>query len=111
MQGDALSWYQWMSSNGLLHGWSQFLDALMTRFGPSLYEDYKGAPSKLVQESTVSDYQSIFEALSMKSWKVFVVTGESHQHHAQSNKNGRAMSYLKLQLRRRFQQWSCQDCC
>ncbi|MCI19041.1 retrovirus-related pol polyprotein from transposon opus, partial [Trifolium medium] len=43
MEGEALSWYQWMHSNGSLHSWQAFLHALEMRFAPSQYEDPKGA--------------------------------------------------------------------
>ncbi|PNX64086.1 hypothetical protein L195_g053836, partial [Trifolium pratense] len=35
MEGEALSWYQWMHINGSLHTWQAFLHALETRFAPS----------------------------------------------------------------------------
>ncbi|XP_043714700.1 uncharacterized protein LOC122663059 [Telopea speciosissima] len=66
MDGAALSWYQWMSANGLLQDWPPFLASLATRFGPSLFEDHRGALSKLTQMGTVAEYQSRFEALSNK---------------------------------------------
>lgn len=35
MEGEALTWFQWMDSNGLLHSWQAFLRALEIRFAPS----------------------------------------------------------------------------
>jgi hypothetical protein len=64
MEGDALTWYQWMHSNGSLHSWQAFLHALELRFAPSQFEDPKGALFKLCQTTTVKDYQKSFEALA-----------------------------------------------
>ncbi|XP_077250240.1 uncharacterized protein LOC143889774 [Tasmannia lanceolata] len=66
MEGHALSWFQWMYSNGFLKTWNGFLEALSARFGPSPYEDYKGALSKLLQTTTVLAYQAPFENLAHK---------------------------------------------
>ncbi|CAJ2641599.1 unnamed protein product [Trifolium pratense] len=63
MEGEALSWYQWMHNNGSLHTWQAFLHALETRFAPSQYEDPKGALFKLCQTSTIWEYQKSFETL------------------------------------------------
>jgi hypothetical protein len=64
MEGEALSWYQWMHSNGSLHSWPAFLHALEMRFAPSQYEDPKGALFKLCQTTTVREYQKDFESLA-----------------------------------------------
>jgi hypothetical protein len=53
-----------MDSNGQLLTWLMFLQALESRFAPSLYEDPKGALFKLCQTTTVRDYQTQFEALA-----------------------------------------------
>ncbi|MCI02593.1 retrovirus-related pol polyprotein from transposon opus, partial [Trifolium medium] len=52
MEGDALAWFQWMHGNGQLLNWSLFLQALESRFAPSLYEDPKGALFKLCQTAS-----------------------------------------------------------
>ena len=39
MEGRALSWFQWMSSNAQFTSWSAFIQALQTRFTVSQYED------------------------------------------------------------------------
>ncbi|KAK2387384.1 hypothetical protein QL285_061173 [Trifolium repens] len=64
MEGEALTWYQWMHSNGSLHSWQAFIHALELRFAPSQFDDPKGALFKLCQTSTVEDYQKSFEALA-----------------------------------------------
>jgi hypothetical protein len=64
MEGEALTWFQWMHDNGQLLSWPFFLHALEIRFAPSLYEDPKGALFKLTQTTTIKAYQSQFEALA-----------------------------------------------
>jgi hypothetical protein len=64
MEGEALSWFQWLHSNNQLLTWPLFLQALESRFAPSLYEDPKGAIFKLYQTSSVREYQTQFEALA-----------------------------------------------
>nr|DAD17948.1 TPA_asm: hypothetical protein HUJ06_019411 [Nelumbo nucifera] len=49
MEGIASEWFQWMSNNNLLTGWADFLQQVKLRFGPSQFEDYQGALSKLNQ--------------------------------------------------------------
>lgn len=53
--------------------WPDFLNALILRFGTSLYDDPKAALKELKQTSTVTEYQTQFEELSTK------VTGLSEQ--------------------------------
>ncbi|XP_077242603.1 uncharacterized protein LOC143883132 [Tasmannia lanceolata] len=50
LDGLALSWFQWAKSNNLINSWKGFLEAIRLRFGPSLYEDHKGALAKLHQK-------------------------------------------------------------
>ena len=66
LEGPALSWFKWMHSNGFIESWEEFVKAINLRFGPSLYEDYKGALSKLQQTTTVASYQDQIEDLSTK---------------------------------------------
>jgi len=47
IEGRALAWFQWMTSNGQFTSWPVFLQALYTRFAPSQYEDPTGALFKL----------------------------------------------------------------
>ncbi|XP_020232880.1 uncharacterized protein LOC109813157 [Cajanus cajan] len=64
LDGAALAWFQWMYRNGQILSWTQFLQALETRFAPSAFDHPKGKLFKLQQTSTVADYLSEFEALS-----------------------------------------------
>jgi hypothetical protein len=64
MEGEALTWFQWMHSNGQLVSWPMFLHALELRFAPSQYEDPKGSLFKLCQTTTVKEYQNEFESLA-----------------------------------------------
>jgi hypothetical protein len=63
MEGEALTWYQWMHTNGQLVSWPMFIHALELRFAPSQYEDPQGSLFKLCQTASVKEYQTAFEAL------------------------------------------------
>ncbi|KAK4383185.1 hypothetical protein Sango_2800500 [Sesamum angolense] len=64
MSGDALGWFKWLHSNGLLSTWAAFLHDLEFRFGPSAYENHRQALCKLKQTGTVAEFQLAFETLS-----------------------------------------------
>eukprot|EP00256_Glycine_max_P065521 XP_025980116.1 uncharacterized protein K02A2.6-like [Glycine max] len=64
MEGRALAWFQWMTSNGQLTSWPSFLHALQTRFAATTYEDPTGSLFKLTQTGTVAQYLSDFEDLA-----------------------------------------------
>lgn len=64
MEGRALAWFQWMTSNDQLTFWHVFLQALQTYFAPSQYEDPTGALFKLTQRNTANAYLSEFEDLA-----------------------------------------------
>ena len=64
MDGPALSWFQWMMRNGLIHAWPDFLLSLETRFAPSFYDDPRGALFKLQQTGSVNHYLTEFERLA-----------------------------------------------
>nr|GMD31046.1 Transposon Ty3-G Gag-Pol polyprotein [Ipomoea batatas] len=66
MEGKASEWYQWMKRNNLLTTWADFLQKVELHFGTSRYEDYQGKLSKLIQITTVTEYQSEFECLMNK---------------------------------------------
>jgi len=57
MEGETLTWFQWMHDNKLISTWQNFLHALEVRFALSHYEDLRGALFKLCQTSTVCEYQ------------------------------------------------------
>ncbi|PNX98954.1 retrotransposon-related protein, partial [Trifolium pratense] len=64
MEGQALSWFQWMHRNNQLNTWFGFLQALETRFAPSFYDEPSSALFKLVQRSSVNNYLTEFERLA-----------------------------------------------
>lgn len=64
LDGAALSWYQWMFSNGFITSWEGFLQALESRFAPTFYDDPKGALFKLTQKGSVNEYLTEFERLA-----------------------------------------------
>lgn len=64
LDGAALSWYLWMYRNGFITSWSDFLQALESRFAPTFYDDPKGALFKLSQCRTVNEYLTEFERLA-----------------------------------------------
>lgn len=59
----ALSWYQWMYNNKLLHSWQHFTRDLLRRFGPSPYQDLQGELAKIQQITAVQEYYNRFEEL------------------------------------------------
>lgn len=71
--GDALSWYQNLSNNGLLGSWTAFKREVELRFGPSSFENHQATLFKLRQTSTVTEYQTEFERVSNR------VTGLSQE--------------------------------
>lgn len=64
MEGQALAWFQYMTSNAQFTSWPAFLQALQTRFVPSQYDDLTSMLFKLTQTSTVADYLFEFENLA-----------------------------------------------
>lgn len=66
IEGEALDWLVWADRNSSLSSWSNFLDDLILRFGVSSYEIPAGRLSKLVQITSVKEYQHQFEALANK---------------------------------------------
>ena len=64
MEGRALAWFQWMTSNDQFTSWPVFLQALQIRFVPFQYEDPTGSLFKLTQRGLVANYLSEFEDLA-----------------------------------------------
>nr|GEU58541.1 hypothetical protein [Tanacetum cinerariifolium] len=62
-RGVAEEWFRWMSCNGLITTWDRFVESVKNRFGPSKYEDPRGALSMLLHLGTVEDNQREFENL------------------------------------------------
>lgn len=71
--GNALTWYQNQSSNGLLGTWPAFKRSVELRFGPSTFDNHEATLYKLQQKNTVPEYQTEFERLSNR------ITGLSPQ--------------------------------
>ncbi|GJW83607.1 ty3-gypsy retrotransposon protein [Tanacetum coccineum] len=63
LKGSAAEWFRWMTRNGLIIDWPRFEESVKNRFGPSKYEDPQGALSKLLQTTTIAEYQGEFEKL------------------------------------------------
>lgn len=74
LEGEALQWYWHYSNSRSLISWSDFLEALETRFGAVSSLESHGLLSKLKQVGSVAEYQRQFEILSNK------VTGVSEEH-------------------------------
>ncbi|XP_061371285.1 uncharacterized protein LOC133313888 [Gastrolobium bilobum] len=66
LDAPANSWYRNLSREGLLTTWREFKAAILSRYGPTAYEDPAGALCKLTQTGTVREYQTAFEALSCR---------------------------------------------
>jgi len=73
MDGPALSWFQWMTKNGLINSWTDLLLTLETRFTHSFYDDPRVALFKLTQTGTVNQYLNEFERIANR------VVGLPHQ--------------------------------
>ena len=58
LEGHVLSWFKWMHSNGFIESWKGVLKALNLIFSLSMYEDHRGALSKLQQTTLVASYQT-----------------------------------------------------
>jgi hypothetical protein len=64
IEGKALIWYQDMSESNLFNLWEGFANALLTRFGPSSYDDPMETIMRLKQYYIVENYKEKFEAIS-----------------------------------------------
>jgi hypothetical protein len=66
LQDDALQWYKWYARSQPNVSWEEFIQALCVRFGPSDYEDFDEALSRLHQTNKVCEYQGQFERLAVR---------------------------------------------
>jgi hypothetical protein len=57
MEGEALIWFQDADDASLFPTWEAFLQAMLTRFGPT-YDDPMESLMRLCQVSTVAEYMS-----------------------------------------------------
>lgn len=74
MDGDALIWFQDSDETGIFATWEGFVEALLTRFGSTTYEDPIESLTRLKQSSSVVVYKGQFEALSNR------IIGLSNSH-------------------------------
>ncbi|OMO53426.1 Retrotransposon gag protein [Corchorus olitorius] len=74
MQGDALTWFQWMHKNNQLLDWNSFTRALELQFGPSSFQNPQAALFKLKQFGIVAQYQREFEIVANR------VSGLTEEH-------------------------------
>lgn len=56
-----------MERSNVIASWEDFTKGLLTRFGPSQFEDAIASLTKLRQSSTVEDYQTKFEELANRT--------------------------------------------
>lgn len=63
-ESQALIWFQDLEESRNLVHWEGFTQALLTRFGPSSYDDPMESLTHLRQLGSVEDYKCKFEALS-----------------------------------------------
>ena len=61
---EALQWHQWYSKTHPTPSWDEFIQQLLIHFGPSDYEDFTGALTKLHQTTIFKEYQNQFEKLA-----------------------------------------------
>ncbi|GMJ02876.1 hypothetical protein HRI_003956800 [Hibiscus trionum] len=76
MDGIAKRWYRWMQRRRQLAGWDHLVDAIRKRFSITEIESPEGQLTKLCQTTTVGEYQSRFEELSLRTAnlpKVFLI--------------------------------------
>ncbi|GKA54323.1 transposon ty3-G gag-pol polyprotein [Tanacetum coccineum] len=59
----ALQWHRWRTKTRGPLTWQEFTKALLTRFGPTDYDDASEALHRLKQVTTVATYQESFERL------------------------------------------------
>ncbi|KAF8396084.1 hypothetical protein HHK36_017696 [Tetracentron sinense] len=77
MEGEANQWFQWYKKTTHRMKWSTFVKALLVHFGPSDFEDFAEALSKLRQSGTVQYYQCEFEKLAnrVENWPEKALVG------------------------------------
>jgi hypothetical protein len=64
LDGIALQWHRWLNKFRGPLVWSEFVQAILLRFGPTEYEDPSESLTRLRQTTTVAAYQEAFERLS-----------------------------------------------
>ena len=64
LEQEALQWYRWYIKAHEEPKWPDFCQLLLQRFGPSAFDDFTGALTKLRQIGTMKEYQTEFEKLA-----------------------------------------------
>ncbi|MGD0460848.1 MAG: hypothetical protein ABSC21_24290, partial [Terriglobia bacterium] len=64
LEQEALQWYRWYIKAHPEPNWTDFCQLILPRFGPSAFDDFTGALTKLHQTGTVREYQTEFEKLA-----------------------------------------------
>ena len=64
MEGEALVWFQEGEEAGVFGNWEALIQAMLTRFGSTAYDEPMEALTRLRQTSTVALYKGEFEALA-----------------------------------------------
>jgi hypothetical protein len=64
MEGKALVWFQELRNGNNLTTWNEFLKAIQTRFGRSIYDDPMESLVSLKQTGSVEEYKCQFELLA-----------------------------------------------
>ncbi|XP_077249280.1 uncharacterized protein LOC143888748 [Tasmannia lanceolata] len=67
LDGKANDRFQAMEREHPFDSWIRLAGALQTRFGPSIYANPQGKLAKLMQTSTVGNYQAEFDALANRT--------------------------------------------
>ena len=58
LEHEALQWFHWYIKAHAEPNWTDFSQLLLQRFGPSAFDDFTGALTKLRQIGTVREYQT-----------------------------------------------------
>lgn len=64
LEHEALQWFRWYIKANVGPTWRELCTLILERFGPSSFDDFTGALTKLRQTGTVREYQTEFEKLA-----------------------------------------------
>ena len=63
LEHEALQWFYWYIKDHEEPQWTYFCQLLLHRFGPSGFDEFTGALTKIRQTGTMREYQIEFENL------------------------------------------------
>ena len=63
LEHEELQWFRWYIKDHAEPNWTNFFQLLLQRFGPTAFDDFTRALTKLRQTGTVWEYQTEFEKL------------------------------------------------